>query len=84
MKEAVLAVLAMLLVAAAAAVNMELPKLVRTEHRGTSLPPLNVTIGEKFSLPLPLFDTPWQKDSFKAFRISEEQFTQYSPVAEGK
>jgi hypothetical protein len=76
--------LAVLLVATAMAVNMELPKLVRTAHKGTSLPPVNVTIGEKFSLPLPLFDTPWQQQSFKAYRISEEQFMQYSPVAEGK
>jgi hypothetical protein len=63
--------LVVLLLTVAMAVNMELPKLVRTAHKGISLPALNVTIGEKFSLPLPLFDTPWQQQSFKAYRISE-------------
>ena len=50
-----------LLFAISMGVNMELPKMVRTTHKGISLPALNVTIGEKFSLPLPLFDTPWQQ-----------------------
>jgi hypothetical protein len=77
-------VLGCLLLVLAIGLNLELPKLVRTVFKGNSLPPINVTIGEKFSLPLPHFDTPWQQQSFKAYRISEEQFMQYSPVAEGK
>lgn len=73
-----------LLVVIGISLNIELPPLVRTTHKGYSLPPINVTVGERFSLPLPYFDTPFQQQSFKAYRINEEQFKQYSPVAEGK
>jgi hypothetical protein len=65
------ALLCPLLITIAIALNEELPKLIRTTHSGTVLPSINVTIGEKFSLPLPLFDTPWQQQSFKAYRLTE-------------
>ena len=52
-------ILLALLVTISICINMELPKLIKTSYEGYSLPNLNVTMGEKFSLPLPHFDTPF-------------------------
>jgi hypothetical protein len=69
-----------LVIILASSLNLDLPKLIKTSYRGHSLPPLNVTIGEKFSLPLPHFDTPWQNKSFQVYEIAEEEFNRFGPV----
>jgi hypothetical protein len=54
----------------ASALNTELPKIIKNTYKSNSLPVLNVTIGEKFSLPLPHFDSIFEKRNFKAFEIT--------------
>ncbi len=65
-------VLLILFIATSSCINLELPKLVKTSFKGNSLPPINVTMGEKFSLPLPHFDSPWESESFEVYEMQEE------------
>ena len=57
------------LIAIAISVNLELPKMVKTNYQGKAKSGLNVTIGEKFSLPLPHFDTPWENRHFQVYEV---------------
>jgi hypothetical protein len=36
-----------------------MPELVKHSYHGVARNVVNVTVGEQFSLPLPMFDSPW-------------------------
>ena len=63
-----------LLLSAAIAINSTLPELVKRNYRGTHSRIVNVTVGERFSLPLPHFDSQWNPDHFQVYHIQEQEF----------
>lgn len=51
--------------------NQELPELVKRTYHGVAPGILNVTVGEQFSLPLPLFDSPWNSQNFQVYQLNQ-------------
>lgn len=51
--------------------NQELPQLIKRTYRGVASRIINVTVGEQFSLPLPLFDSLWNSHNFQAYQLNE-------------
>jgi len=62
-------VIGILLVLNALSFDIKLPSLIRRNYHGVSHRTINVTVGEQFSLPLPLFDSPWTNDNFHTFEL---------------
>ena len=54
------------------AIDTKLPEMVRRDYKGDVRPVINVTMGEKFSIPLPEFDTPWNNETFHTYEMSPE------------
>lgn len=59
-----------LLIISVLSFNFTLPELVKRSYHGIAHRIVNVTVGEQFSLPLPLFDSPWNNDNFHTFTLN--------------